>query len=131
MMLQAVGLDAPVRGGGRGPGGTLRGWFVRVPAGRAARPRARARVAVAVALAGWLVILVAGIVGLSDARGPERGVVRMGTGSAHVVAAGETLWDVAEAVGAGADTRAVVDELMRLNDLDGPMLQPGQVLAVP
>ncbi len=50
----------------------------------------------------------------------------------HEVQAGETLWDIAASIAApGADVRATVFDLKRLNRLDGAVIQPGQVLAVP
>ena len=50
----------------------------------------------------------------------------------HEVQAGETLWDIAATVTRpGGDVRATVFDLKRLNDLDGSVIVPGQVLTVP
>ena len=42
---------------------------------------------------------------------------------------GDTLWSIAASVDGDGDVRAVVDEIQRLNGLDGADLVPGQVLA--
>ncbi len=52
--------------------------------------------------------------------------------AAYTVQAGDTLWDIAATVTpAGSDVRAAVHDLRRLNDLDGSVILPGQVLRVP
>ncbi|WP_409331439.1 LysM peptidoglycan-binding domain-containing protein [Trujillonella humicola] len=53
-------------------------------------------------------------------------------GSSVVVAPGDTVWSIAAAVAdPGEDVRAVVDAIERLNDLEGAVVVPGQVLEVP
>ena len=47
------------------------------------------------------------------------------------VAAGETLWQIAESIAGDRDVRDVVHEIMRLNNLDTAALQAGQRLALP
>lgn len=42
----------------------------------------------------------------------------------------ESLWDIAQREAPQADTRAYVDELIRLNKIEGD-IQPGQRLALP
>ena len=50
----------------------------------------------------------------------------------HVVAPGETLWQVAAGITPrGHDVRDTVAELVRLNELPGAALQAGQVIVVP
>jgi LysM repeat protein len=46
------------------------------------------------------------------------------------VRSGDTLWDIAATL-PGRDGWAAVDELRRINHLDGLDLQPGQVLTLP
>ncbi|MGY1745649.1 LysM peptidoglycan-binding domain-containing protein [Blastococcus sp. SYSU D00695] len=78
---------------------------------------------VAVAALGLLVLsaLVAGPEGLRPA-GESDVVVRPG----------DTVWSIAaEVAGPGEDVRAVVDAIEELNDLEGAVVVPGQVLAVP
>ncbi|ABD12862.1 peptidoglycan-binding LysM [Frankia sp. CcI156] len=49
----------------------------------------------------------------------------------HLVMPGETLWEVAVALDESADTRVMVDRLMRLNHLRSPLIAPGQSLLLP
>ena len=52
--------------------------------------------------------------------------------STYQVVGGDTLWDIAsEYTVPGEDVRRVVFEIRRLNDLDGSVIIPGQVLRVP
>jgi nucleoid-associated protein YgaU len=88
--------------------------------------RAR-RLAFVLAVAGgiavglWLAPLLAG-----------GGQLRLAGESTVVVQQGDTLWSIATTVaGGGADVRAVVDEIQRLNGLHGSELVPGQVLDLP
>lgn len=46
----------------------------------------------------------------------------------HLVVAGESLWEIAAVLEPDADTRVVVDRLMRINDLSSAQLTPGQFL---
>ncbi|MDQ2690112.1 MAG: LysM peptidoglycan-binding domain-containing protein [Chloroflexota bacterium] len=46
------------------------------------------------------------------------------------VASGDSLWGIAADIAPGADPRDVVDAIVRLNALDGPIV-PGQQLALP
>jgi len=48
----------------------------------------------------------------------------------HVVAPGETLWDLAEAAVPGTDPRETVDRLIKDNDLAGATILPGQRLVL-
>jgi LysM repeat protein len=48
------------------------------------------------------------------------------------VLAGDTLWDIAREHGPeGADPRAVVHTIQEMNELEGSVIQPGQVLSIP
>ena len=48
------------------------------------------------------------------------------------VVTGDTLWDLAdERTEPGEDVRSVVRIIQRLNDLDGGLIIPGQVIVVP
>jgi Tfp pilus assembly protein FimV len=47
------------------------------------------------------------------------------------VMAGESLWSIAQDIAPAADPRDVVDEIVRLNALDGVVLSAGQRLAIP
>ncbi|BDV30272.1 LysM peptidoglycan-binding domain-containing protein [Microbacterium terricola] len=47
------------------------------------------------------------------------------------VAAGESLWSIAEQVAPQADPRDVIDEIVRLNALSGVTVTAGQSLAIP
>lgn len=48
-----------------------------------------------------------------------------------VVSSGDTLWSIAEEVAPGHDPRDVVDQIARLNVLNGVAVQVGQQLAIP
>ena len=48
-----------------------------------------------------------------------------GTSRAHVVQAGQTLWEIARTYDCD------VSELQAANDIDGMLIQPGQTLAIP
>ena len=76
--------------------------------------------AAGVALGSWLGPLLAG--------GNE---LRLAGGSSVIVQSGDTLWSIATSLGADGDVRGLVDEIQRLNDLDGAALVPGQVLKLP
>lgn len=59
------------------------------------------------------------------------GNTSMSTESYRVVS-GDTLWDLAdERTEPGGDVRSVVRTIQRLNDLDGGLILPGQVIVVP
>jgi LysM domain len=78
--------------------------------------------ALGVALGSWLAPLLAG---------GDSGDLRLTGVSTVVVEPGDTLWSVAASVAGDRDVRAVVDEIQRLNDLDGVDLQAGQILQLP
>jgi LysM repeat protein len=50
----------------------------------------------------------------------------------HLVVTGDTLWDIAaDYTRAGEDVRHTVADIRRANGLEGSLIYPGQVLAVP
>lgn len=74
-----------------------------------------------------LVLLLANTVGAS---GSDRGTAT--DTLTHRVVGGDTLWDIATAhTPEGDDVRKTVFEMRRLNDLDGSVIVPGQVLHIP
>lgn len=54
-----------------------------------------------------------------------------GTFETVTVLAGESLWTIAQDVAPSADPRDVVDQIVRLNALDGTTVSAGQRLSVP
>jgi LysM repeat protein len=58
------------------------------------------------------------------AAGPEPATVD------YTVRSGDTLWDIAAEIADG-DVRYEVAVIQRLNELDGSLIHPGQVLVVP
>jgi len=94
-----------------------------------AKPTTSLRIVVLLtAIVVLMVLLLANAVGASgaDATGDP---VSHGT---HLVVAGDTLWDIAaDYTTPGDDVRRVVFEIQRLNDLEGSVILPGQVLRVP
>ena len=44
---------------------------------------------------------------------------------------GDSLWGIAESIAPNADPRVIIDEIIRLNGLDGATVEPGQRLALP
>ena len=59
------------------------------------------------------------------------GELRLAGESSVVVQSGDTLWSIASALGGDGDVRAVIDEIQRINHLDGAPLVPGQILQLP
>jgi nucleoid-associated protein YgaU len=101
----------------------VRGRVVRLrPTRRARRLAVMLALALGVALGSWLGPLLDG--------GPA-GDLRLAGGSSVVVQADDTLWSIATSMGGEGDVRSLVDEIQRLNGLDGADLVPGQVLRLP
>lgn len=61
----------------------------------------------------------------------REGGAAVGTFPTVSVAAGDSLWSIAQRVAPDADPRDVVDAIMRLNALDGVSITPGEQLSVP
>ena len=64
------------------------------------------------------------VAGIDDGTGPA-------VFDTVVVGAGDTLWGIAESLAPTADPREVIHEIMQLNGLRDPVVQPGQRLALP
>lgn len=81
------------------------------------------------AIAVVLVLLAATALGSTGGDATAAGEVAFTT---HRVASGDTLWDIAaDHTDPGDDVRRTVHEIRSLNDLDGSIIQPGQVLRIP
>lgn len=57
--------------------------------------------------------------------GPGAGITKV------QVRPGQNLWSLAEAYDPNADTRQVIQEILRLNSMTADQVQPGQVLWMP
>jgi nucleoid-associated protein YgaU len=115
-------VRAPVAG--RSPAGPRR--RRPAPAGFRLTRRARRLAAVltlasGVAIGSWLGPLIAG----------GDGDLRLAGVQSVVVQPGDTLWSIAADAAGTADVRAVVDRIQELNNLQGAVLIPGQVLELP
>jgi nucleoid-associated protein YgaU len=82
-----------------------------------------------------VVLALAGAVALGSWLGPivsgGEGGLRLAGVTSVVVHEGDTLWSIASSLGGDGDVRAVIDEIQRLNGLEGADLVPGQVLQLP
>ncbi|SHN80772.1 LysM domain-containing protein [Geodermatophilus obscurus] len=122
----------PARPGGRPlrsapAGGAVRGGWAPVPV--SVRPTRRGRRFAAALALGAAVALGASIAPLVD--GVDGGL-RLAGESSVVVQPGDTVWSIAgEVAGGGQDVRVVVDAIEELNDLEGSVVVPGQVLELP
>lgn len=81
------------------------------------------RLLAAAALA--VVLFTASQVVLTRASGPQP------PAAVHVVAEGETLWDIADQYSEGRDLREVVDLIQQYNGLQNAVIYPGQALEIP
>jgi hypothetical protein len=63
----------------------------------------------------------------------SHGPAREGWSAARqiVVEPGQTLWSIASAAEPGADTRAVIEQIIAANRLPGDTIEPGEALWVP
>ena len=110
----AVVLDFPVR-------------IARARAERARRSRIERRVAVWIAALGLTGAVVAG----SALSGPGEVTLRPDAPEVVTVQAGETVWDLAQRYASeGSDPRAVADEILELNGIQG-VVAPGTQLRLP
>jgi nucleoid-associated protein YgaU len=84
-----------------------------------------------------LLAAVSLVFGLAIAATTGAAVLDAGSGlrpaghSSVVVEPGDTLWSIARQVAPEEDTRAVVDAIEDVNELDSTLLVPGQVLHLP
>jgi hypothetical protein len=92
---------------------------------RSAVRRSAVRLAVVTFLAGVLIGVLMPRLFASDSKVPAA------TPQVHVVAAGETLWGLAQRFAPSEDSRQFVYEVLQLNDLRQPLLFPGQRLLLP
>ncbi|SET18543.1 LysM peptidoglycan-binding domain-containing protein [Geodermatophilus poikilotrophus] len=122
----------PARPGGRPlrsapAAGAVRGGCAPAPA--SVRLTRRGRRFVAALALGGAVALGASIAPLAD--GADGGLHLAGESSVEVQP-GDTVWSIAgEVAGDGQDVRVVVDAIEELNDLEGSVVVPGQVLELP
>ncbi|WP_345802134.1 LysM peptidoglycan-binding domain-containing protein [Microbacterium sp. AZCO] len=114
---------------------TARRGSVRPSAASATRLRLTTRgrrvIAFLAALPAIVALAVALVVGGSSALASRDTGAPAGSFATVTVAAGESLWSIAEEVAPGADPRDVVDAIARLNALDGVTVSAGQRLAIP
>jgi hypothetical protein len=123
--------------GGRRPGsggrpsplvGVERRGLASVPSGRLRPTRRGRRLLVVLSLCGGVVV-GSWLGPLLWGAGAEE--FRLAGATSVVVEPGDTVWSIASAVTEGGDVRITVNEIQRLNDLEGAVLMPGQVLRLP
>lgn len=54
-----------------------------------------------------------------------------GSGQRYTVAKGDTLWAIASQYRGERDVRYAIQEIQKANQLEGAVIQPGQVLVIP
>ena len=82
-------------------------------------------------IAGWVLALalvagLGGVLGTAFRPGPY-----VGETYTHTVAAGESLWGLAEGLGSSRELGIVVEDIRSLNGLDSATLHPGQEVILP
>lgn len=86
---------------------------------------------VALAIAMVFILLYAGVSGLLAKPSEPAWSCPQPSGVTNVtVKTGDTLWDIAGQIDTDVDRRAVVDELMKLNDMADPTVKPGMKIAI-
>jgi LysM repeat protein len=99
-----------------------------------ARPRSAVRLTrrgrVVVVLVALVAVLAVGLVVASSSVATGEGGTPEPTRVVQV-GSGDTLWEIASAVAADGDVRAMVDRISKMNALDSGMVQAGQRLLVP
>ncbi len=125
---------SPSAGPTRGQGPT-RGWLA--PPAVAGRPARRLRLT----RRAHLLVLVLALAGamalgswLASVAGDGTGDLRLVGDRTVVVRSGDTVWSIATSLGHDGDVRALVDDIQRINGLEGPggaALHPGQELRLP
>jgi len=78
-----------------------------------------------------LAISLVSLFGIATASAKASNEVSNSTNTQIVVAPGETLWTIAARVNPEIDPRAVIDQIMDLNVIEGSNVYAGQVLLVP
>jgi LysM repeat protein len=89
------------------------------------------RVLAALAALPAVLALSAAVLGGGAALASREAGAPAGSFTTVTVAAGESLWTIAEDVAPGHDPRDVVDEIVRLNALDSVVVHVGQSLSIP
>ncbi|MFE5410416.1 LysM peptidoglycan-binding domain-containing protein [Microbacterium sp. NPDC056569] len=106
----------------------------RAVAGRSTRLRLTVRgrrVLAALAALPAVIALTVAVMGGGAALASRDAGAPVGSFRTVTVAAGESLWAIAEEVAPAHDPRDVVDAIVRLNALDTVLVQAGQRLAIP
>jgi Tfp pilus assembly protein FimV len=107
---------------------------ISIPAPRTTRLRLTVRgrrMLAALAAAPAIVALSLAVVSGGSALAARDAGAPPATFATVTVAAGDSLWSIAERVAPTADPRDVVDALVRLNGLEGGAVSAGQRLALP
>jgi LysM repeat protein len=81
--------------------------------------------------AAMLAISLVSLFGIATASAKASNETSNSTTTQIVVAPGETLWTIAARVNPEIDPRAVIDQIMDLNVINGSNVYAGQVLLVP
>ncbi|MFK4835324.1 LysM peptidoglycan-binding domain-containing protein [Microbacterium sp. ZW T2_14] len=89
------------------------------------------RVLAALAALPAVIALSAAVIGGGAALATRDAGAPAGSFHTVTVAAGDSLWSIAEEIAPDRDPRDVVDELVRLNALDSVVVRAGQNLAIP
>ena len=76
----------------------------------------------------WAVVMV---LGAGDAAAQSGSASSAVSFEYVTVDRGDSLWGIAESIAPDADPRVIIDEIIRLNGLDGATVEPGQRLALP
>jgi len=84
-----------------------------------------------VSFVAMLAISLVSLFGIATASAKASNEASNSTTTQIVVAPGETLWTIAARVNPEIDPRAVIDQIMDLNVIEGSNIYAGQVLLVP
>jgi hypothetical protein len=76
----------------------------------------------------WAFVMV---LGTGDAAAQSGGASSATSFEYVTIDRGDSLWGIAESIAPHADPRVIIDEIIRLNGLDGAIVEPGQRLALP
>src|SRR2546423_1155306 len=98
---------------------------------RSAVRHSAVRLAVVMFVAGTLLGLVVPRLFASDSSDSRIPPIPVVLPQVHQVAAGETIWGLAQRYAPNEDSRQFVYEVLQLNDLRQPVLFPGQRLLLP